>query len=350
MEQELVNQTNPGKKRFKTNRLITPMMEILVFTALLRLHKSLIKQQKVEQAEAVINQLRLTKCMTSIIGEGKRRVSIGQEMLINPSLLFLDEPTSGLDSTTAQRIVLTLWELTRGEGNPLFFGNGSEIMYYFQSIGFSPSVAMNPANFLLDHANGISSDESSQNAETESGLLFFYIDFSGFFPLFQAIFTFPQEQEMLAKERSSGMYKLSSYFMSRTIRDQTLDNDLLDGWAQTRCWKFFIRIVHNSLKRIGLTRTRTCSWCTRHGPQISRCSRICDHVILHVSRWILRSKCPTFHIVDQICLIRTSSCWDLNMRRTKPITVAVWLLGYRMQGRNQGGYRGCPGTPWIFSM
>ncbi|GKB29235.1 ABC transporter G family member 9-like protein [Tanacetum coccineum] len=64
--------------------------ETLVFTALLRLHKSLIKQQKVEQAEAVINQLGLTKCKTSIIGEEKRRVSIGQEMLINSSLLFLD--------------------------------------------------------------------------------------------------------------------------------------------------------------------------------------------------------------------------------------------------------------------
>ncbi|GKB78451.1 ABC transporter G family member 9-like protein, partial [Tanacetum coccineum] len=271
--------------------------ETLVFTALLRLPKSLTKQQKVEQAEAVINQLGLTRCKTSIIGDAlvrgisggeRKRVSIGQEMLINPSLLFLDEPTSGLDSTTAQRIVSTLWELTRGgrtivmtihqpssklfylfhkvlllsEGNPLFFGNGSEIMDYFQSIGFSPSAAMNPADFLLDLANGISSGESSQDdqnavkqklvlayksnldenlkAETldakiqlkdsdtnhiqdQSGLLFFYIDFSGFFPLFHAIFTFPQEREMLAKERSSAMYKLSSYFMSRTIGDLPME-------------------------------------------------------------------------------------------------------------------------------
>lgn len=29
---------------------------------------------------------------------------IGNEILLNPSLLFLDEPTSGLDSTTALRI------------------------------------------------------------------------------------------------------------------------------------------------------------------------------------------------------------------------------------------------------
>lgn len=102
-------------------------------------------------------------------------------MLINPSLLFLDEPTSGLDSTTAQRIVSTLWELAKGgrtvvmtihqpssrlfymfhkvlllsEGNPLYFGKGAEAMDYFSSIGFAPSVAMNPSDFLLDLANGM---------------------------------------------------------------------------------------------------------------------------------------------------------------------------------------------------
>nr|GEV52047.1 ABC transporter G family member 9-like [Tanacetum cinerariifolium] len=128
------------------------------------------------------------------------------------------------------------------EGNPLFFGNRSEIMDYFQSIGFSPSVAMNPVDFLLDLANGISSDESSQDDQNavkqkrglkerrhksfvvlniaqvtvitlfydllwwqldtnhiqdKSGLLFWYTDFSGFFPLFQAISTFPKNERCL---------------------------------------------------------------------------------------------------------------------------------------------------------
>ncbi|GKE20616.1 ABC transporter G family member 9-like protein, partial [Tanacetum coccineum] len=303
-------------------------------------------------AEAIINQLGLTRCKTSIIedalvrgisGGERKRVSIWKEMLINPSLLFLDEPTSGLDSTTAQTIISTLSELARGgraivmtihqpsstlfylfhkvlllsDGNPLFFGNNSEIMDYFQSIGFTPSVAMNPIDFLLDLANGISSDESSKvdksevkqnlvlayksnldenlkaetlEAETQlkdvsdhkksdrwsttwmqqfmillrrglkerrhesfeflkiaqvvaitllcgllwwqcdknriqdqSGLLFFYTGFWGMFPLFQAIYTFPQERAMLAKERSSRMYKLSSYFLSRTIGDLPME-------------------------------------------------------------------------------------------------------------------------------
>lgn len=164
--------------------------ETLVFTALLRLHNGVTKEEKVVHAKAVIDQLGLTKCKDSIVGSTylrgvsggeRKRVSIGQELLINPSLLFLDEPTSGLDSTTAQRIVSTLWDLARGgrtivmtihqpssrlyylfhkvlllaEGNPLYFGKGSEAIEYFSNIGYSPAMAMNPSDFLLDLANGM---------------------------------------------------------------------------------------------------------------------------------------------------------------------------------------------------
>lgn len=46
-----------------------------------------------------------------VSGGERKRVCIGNEILINPSLLFLDEPTSGLDSTTALRIVDTLHDI-----------------------------------------------------------------------------------------------------------------------------------------------------------------------------------------------------------------------------------------------
>lgn len=55
------------------------------------------------------------------------------------------------------------------------------------------------------------------------GLLFFCSSFWGFYPLFQAIFTFPQERVMLEKERSSGMYRLSSYFMALTLGDLPME-------------------------------------------------------------------------------------------------------------------------------
>lgn len=164
--------------------------ETLVYTALLRLPSSITKEEKVTHAQDVITQLGLTKCKNSIIGDAllrgvsggeRKRVSIGQEMLINPSVLFLDEPTSGLDSTTAQRIVSTLWDLANGgrtvvmtihqpssrlfymfhkvlllsEGNTMYYGKGEEAMDYFSSIGYAPSVTMNPSDFLLDLANGM---------------------------------------------------------------------------------------------------------------------------------------------------------------------------------------------------
>ncbi|KAL5572991.1 hypothetical protein UlMin_022588 [Ulmus minor] len=328
--------------------------ETLVYTALLRLPNSLTKAEKTSHAEAVISQLGLNKCKNDIIGSElmrgvsggeRKRVSIGQEMLINPSLLFLDEPTSGLDSTTAQRIVSTLWELAQGgrtivmtihqpssrlfymfhkvlllsEGNTLYFGNGAAVMDYFAGIGYSPSVAMNPSDFLLDLANGVTLNGSQEdqasvknrliaayklslyekvkaeiqevNHITESqqdgcedrkftewpttwcqqfsvllrrgikerrhqsfsgltiaqvlfvsflcgllwwqvddahlqdqiGLLYFMSGFWGFFALAQAIFTFPQDRKMLAKERSSGMYRLSSYFIARTVGDLPME-------------------------------------------------------------------------------------------------------------------------------
>lgn len=47
-----------------------------------------------------------------------------------------------------------------GKGSLLYFGKASEAMLYFQSIGCSPLLAMNPAEFLLDLANGNVNDVS----------------------------------------------------------------------------------------------------------------------------------------------------------------------------------------------
>lgn len=163
--------------------------ETLLFTALLRLPQTLSREKKLQHVEHVITELGLTNCRNSMIGGPlfrgisggeKKRVSIGQEMLINPSLLLLDEPTSGLDSTTALRILTTIKRLaSRGrtvvttihqpssrlyhmfdkvallsEGCPIYYGPASNALEYFSSIGFSTSVTVNPADLMLDLANG----------------------------------------------------------------------------------------------------------------------------------------------------------------------------------------------------
>lgn len=166
------------------------VIETLTYSALLRLPKKLTREEKIEQAEMVTKELGLTRCRNNIVGGPllrgisggeRKRVSIGQEMLVNPSLLLLDEPTSGLDSTTAQRIVATIKGLARGgrtvittihqpssrlyrmfdkvvvlsDGCPIYSGQAGRVMEYFGSIGYVPGFNfMNPADFLLDLANG----------------------------------------------------------------------------------------------------------------------------------------------------------------------------------------------------
>ena len=55
------------------------------------------------------------------------------------------------------------------------------------------------------------------------GLLFFIAIFWGVFPSFNSVFAFPQERAIFLKERASGMYTLSSYFMSRIIGDMPME-------------------------------------------------------------------------------------------------------------------------------
>ncbi|KAJ0981730.1 hypothetical protein J5N97_009985 [Dioscorea zingiberensis] len=351
--------------------------ETLTYAALLRLPKTMTKQQKKDRALDVIYELGLERCQDTMIGGSfvrgvsggeRKRVCIGNEILTNPSLLFLDEPTSGLDSTTALRIVQILHDIAEagktvvttihqpssrmfhkfdklillGKGSLLYFGKASEAMAYFSSIGCNPLIVMNPAEFLLDLANGNMNDVSMPSelndrvhmgsrgsntridgpspkdiheylveacetrvAEREKknislpipidedvkarisspkrewgaswwqqytilfwrglkerrhdhlswmritqviatatilgllwwhsdsttpkglqdqvGLLFFISVFWGFFPVFTAIFTFPQERAMLNKERAVDMYRMSAYFMARTTSDLPLD-------------------------------------------------------------------------------------------------------------------------------
>lgn len=376
----LLNDKKPTKQTLKRTGFVTQddilyphltVRETLLYCALLRLPNTLTKQDKITAVDSVMGELGLHKCGDTIIGNTfirgvsggeRKRVSIAHEMLVNPSLLILDEPTSGLDSTAAYRLVQTLQKLARKggktvitsvhqpssrvyqmfdsvlvlcDGRSIYFGKGSDAMSYFYSLGFQPSFPMNPADFLLDLANGIShqpdgvnerdrpntkqaltsayntilspsvkascldntsnnnnnnnKNSSSNNAIVVSkrssqqymknsiyswlnefcilfqrslkerrhesfnslrvsqviaaallagimwwhsdyrdvqdrlGLLYFISIFWGVFPSFNAVFAFPQDRAIFMKERASGMYSLSSYFLSRIIGDLPME-------------------------------------------------------------------------------------------------------------------------------
>ena len=73
------------------------------------------RQDKDKVVEAVVDLVELRPLKDMTIGgsasglslEQEKRVTIGVEMVANPSVLFLDEPTSGLD-VRAARVVMTV--------------------------------------------------------------------------------------------------------------------------------------------------------------------------------------------------------------------------------------------------
>ncbi|KAK1978248.1 ABC transporter [Colletotrichum cereale] len=161
--------------------------ETLRYSADLRLPPPTTAEERRRIVEEVILELGLKECADTRIGNSqhrgcsggeKRRVSIGVQLLANPSVLFLDEPTTGLDATSAFQLVRTLKRLaTKGrtvittihqprseiwdlfdnliiltKGSPVYSGPAGECLPWFDRMGFKLPPFVNPAEFLIDMA------------------------------------------------------------------------------------------------------------------------------------------------------------------------------------------------------
>eukprot|EP01083_Nonionella_stella_P283996 966691_1 len=158
--------------------------ETLIFSAILRLPKTLSRSEIETRVDALIKDMMLSDCQHSRIGGSRqrgisggerKRVSIGVELVTNPGLLFVDEPTSGLDSVTAERIVDLLVALASSgrtvvcsihqpnsdlwnkfdqvcfmaSGMVGFLGSREESVAKFADLGFECPQFTNPADFFL---------------------------------------------------------------------------------------------------------------------------------------------------------------------------------------------------------
>jgi ABC-type multidrug transport system ATPase subunit len=160
--------------------------ETLRYQARLRMDTHLTLEQKYKAVEDVILELGLKECADTIIGDHwrkgisggeKRRVSVGCQLLLNPSILFMDEVTTGLDSFTSYNLIETLKSLAhRGrtifitihqpradifdlfdsilllsKGKMVYSGKGGQtMMEYFEKKGYSCPELINPADYVID--------------------------------------------------------------------------------------------------------------------------------------------------------------------------------------------------------
>ena len=99
--------------------------EALLFSATLRLPRTVKKEEKTALVESMLTDLGLLACadtfcgnemIRGISGGEMKRTAIGIELVMKPELIFLDEPTSGLDSFAAHNVIQLLNTLASSKG------------------------------------------------------------------------------------------------------------------------------------------------------------------------------------------------------------------------------------------
>ncbi|CAN6487343.1 unnamed protein product [Victoria cruziana] len=173
--------------------------ENLWFSARCRLSADLPKADKVLVVERVIESLGLQSIRDSLVGTvekrgisggQRKRVNVGLEMVMEPSLLILDEPTSGLDSASSQLLLKALRRealegvnicmvvhqpsytlfrmfddlilLAKG-GLTVYHGSVKKVEEYFSGLGINVPDRVNPPDHFIDILEGIVKPSPNSN-------------------------------------------------------------------------------------------------------------------------------------------------------------------------------------------
>ncbi|CAG9113377.1 unnamed protein product [Plutella xylostella] len=158
--------------------------ELMKFAADLKLGETLTEKYKTTVIREVLDTLGLggtegTRC-GNLSGGQRKRLSIAVELIDNPPVIFLDEPTTGLDSLTSSQCIDMLKNLARNgrtvvctihqpsasiyalfdqvyilaEGLCIYNGSSANTVPYLASVGLQCPVYHNPADYILEVANG----------------------------------------------------------------------------------------------------------------------------------------------------------------------------------------------------
>ncbi|XP_017575992.1 broad substrate specificity ATP-binding cassette transporter ABCG2d [Pygocentrus nattereri] len=181
--------------------------ENLRFSAALRLSSSVSQKEKEARVNHLIAELGLSKVadarvgtqlIRGVSGGERKRINIGMELIIDPSVLFLDEPTTGLDASTANSVLHLLKRMANNgrtiimsihqprysiyrlfdsltllvSGKQVYHGPAQNALDYFANIGYACEDHNNPADFFLDVINGDSMAVTMAKLQNAEGIEF----------------------------------------------------------------------------------------------------------------------------------------------------------------------------------
>ncbi|GAB4836431.1 hypothetical protein Ancab_001343 [Ancistrocladus abbreviatus] len=253
--------------------------ENLWFSARCRLSADLREADKVLILERVIQNLGLQEVRDSLVGTvekrgisggQRKRVNVGLEMVMEPSLLFLDEPTSGLDSSSSRLLLQALrheahagvnicmvvhqpsYALFQMFDNLILLAKGGLMVYngpvreaeeYFGGLGIHVPERINPPDYYIDILEGLV-DRSKSSGVNYKELPLRWILHNGY--------QVPEDMQSSASRLTVSMSGASDL----TESEQTFAGEL---WQDMRC-NVEIRRDHmsyNFLKRHDLSGRRT---------------------------------------------------------------------------------------------
>ncbi|KAJ1259246.1 hypothetical protein BS78_10G139400 [Paspalum vaginatum] len=179
------------------------VQENLWFNARCRLSADMSKADKVLVVERVIESLGLQPVRDSLVGTveqrgisggQRKRVNVGLEMVMEPSVLILDEPTSGLDSAssllllralrrealegvnismvvhqpsyTLYRMFDDLILLAKG-GLTVYHGPVKKVEEYFSGLGIVVPDRVNPPDYYIDILEGIVKPDAKEHVNVK---------------------------------------------------------------------------------------------------------------------------------------------------------------------------------------
>ncbi|KAF9120195.1 hypothetical protein BGW39_011589 [Mortierella sp. 14UC] len=186
--------------------------ETLSYAVELGMSKNLSLARKRARVENVIELMGLQECANVMIGNSeksgcsggqRRRVSIGMQLVNEPTCLFLDEPTTGLDALTALSVIQTLkkiaasgrtvvctihqprvdiWDefddvlLLVNGGRLAYAGRSDQVRDHFERAGHPLPPYTNPPDFIIDTAsvNFRSHEQEAASRATIDALAMYY--------------------------------------------------------------------------------------------------------------------------------------------------------------------------------